>query len=143
MESEKKKTKTKPPLPLRRLRTVEGVIKDTRVWKVFEHACHLQCEKVEIARLLELKCEDLERACWERYNQCFADVFAYYSEGGKMMLRRYQLDLAKKSASMAIWLGKQWLKQKDHPDDVAEFNGKLGELLDVLKGDNKEIEVKE
>lgn len=38
----------------------------------------------------------------------------------KIQLRKNQLDLSKKSAAMAIWLGKQYLGQKDQPEiDVA------------------------
>ena len=37
----------------------------------------------------------------------------------KIKLRRNQLKLSEKSASMAIWLGKQMLDQKENPQDVA------------------------
>ena len=37
-------------------------------------------------------------------------------EDGKQSLRRKQWHLADKSATMAIWLGKQYLGQKDIPD---------------------------
>lgn len=42
-------------------------------------------------------------------------MFKKKSAGGKMSLRRYQFELAKKNASMAIWLGKQYLGQSDNP----------------------------
>lgn len=31
-------------------------------------------------------------------------------------MRRYQFELAKKNANMAIWLGKQYLGQRDNPE---------------------------
>ena len=41
------------------------------------------------------------------------EVYQQKSSNGKIRLRRYQLQLAEKSAAMAIWLGKQWLGQTD------------------------------
>lgn len=39
---------------------------------------------------------------------------------GKVSLRRYQMALAQKNASMAIWLGKQMLGQKDYPEGTTD-----------------------
>lgn len=39
---------------------------------------------------------------------------------GKISLRRAQFKLAKKSANMAIWLGKQWLGQQDKVKVISE-----------------------
>ena len=49
-------------------------------------------------------------------------------------MRRALFRLAEKSASMAIWLGKQWLGQKDtveieRPDEVVISNN----LVEVIK----------
>ena len=54
----------------------------------------------------------------------FGCNFAEYRNQNSMMflkikLRRNQLKLSEKSASMAIWLGKQMLDQKERPDDMA------------------------
>lgn len=46
----------------------------------------------------------------------FSDAYKKGKEQGKMSLRRSQWALAKTSAAMAIWLGKQYLGQKDQPD---------------------------
>ena len=43
----------------------------------------------------------------------FSEVFKQKRGIGKISLRRYQFELAKKNANMAIWLGKQYLGQKD------------------------------
>lgn len=54
----------------------------------------------------------------------FAEVYKKYSANGKISLRRYQFNLAKTNASMAIWLGKQMLGQKEPKENelVAEDN---------------------
>jgi hypothetical protein len=41
--------------------------------------------------------------------------------------------MSENNASMAIWLGKNWLGQKDTPEEQQEFEGKLASLLDSLK----------
>jgi hypothetical protein len=43
----------------------------------------------------------------------FADTYKSKSQAGKSSLRRAQWKLAEKNASMAIWLGKQYLGQRD------------------------------
>jgi hypothetical protein len=46
----------------------------------------------------------------------FADTYKSKSQVGKSSLRRAQWNLAQKNASMAIWLGKQYLGQRDIAD---------------------------
>lgn len=56
-----------------------------------------------------------------------------------MSLRRLQFKHAEKSASMAIWLGKQYLGQRDTPEPVGDAN----ELLTVLAGALKDRQPKD
>ena len=54
-------------------------------------------------------------------------------EKGKISLRRYQWELAKKNATMAIWLGKQFLGQRDNVDiTVADAKGIALEELEKM-----------
>jgi hypothetical protein len=55
----------------------------------------------------------LEQKCKQKYGETFYPLYKRFSEGGNPSLRRDQRVLAKKNAAMAIWLGKQWLGQKD------------------------------
>lgn len=50
----------------------------------------------------------------------------------KIKLREYQLSLAKKSAAMAIWLGKQYLGQTENNLRI-EATGQLADLIDGLR----------
>lgn len=81
--------------------------------EIFENACELQCTEAEIARLFGCSVDTIERWCKRVYKQSFAESYNKLSEGGKMSLRRNQMKLSETSATMAIWLGKQWLGQKD------------------------------
>jgi hypothetical protein len=50
-----------------------------------------------------------------------------------MSLRRYQFDLAENNATMAIWLGKQWLGQKDEAVIDHGNNELLTALTDLAR----------
>lgn len=87
--------------------------------KIFENLCAIQCTEKEICGCFDC-CEDtLNSWCKKNYKDddgnpmTFSDVFKQKREKGKASLRRSQWKLAEKSATMAIWLGKQYLDQKD------------------------------
>lgn len=81
--------------------------------KLFENLCAIQCTEKEICAVLEC-CEDTLNAwCKRTYKMTFSDAYKSKKLFGKSSLRRTQFRLAEKSASMAIWLGKQYLDQKD------------------------------
>lgn len=79
----------------------------------FKKLCALQCTEEEIAGWFDCSVDTLERWCKREYRESFAEVYKRYSADGKTSLRRYQFALAKTNATMAIWLGKQWLGQRD------------------------------
>ena len=81
--------------------------------KTFEGLCEIQCTAVEMAGFFRCSQDTLERWCKREYGKTFEEVFAQYRESGKISLRRSQWRLAQKSAVMGIWLGKQYLGQKD------------------------------
>ena len=81
--------------------------------KDFESLCALQCTKEEICGFFDVSDKTLENWCKRTYSEGFSEVFKKKRGKGKISLRRAQFRLAEKSASMAIWLGKQWLGQKD------------------------------
>ena len=74
----------------------------------------MQCSLDEIAYALGCSSDTVERWCKREYKVGFADVYKKHSASGKISLRRYQFELAKKSAAMAIFLGKQYLGQRDN-----------------------------
>ena len=82
----------------------------------FEKLCGLQCTLAEIAGWFDCSEDIIERWCKRTFGKGFADTFKTHSQSGKISLRRYQFKLAEKNAAMAIFLGKQYLGQKDEPD---------------------------
>lgn len=82
----------------------------------FEGLCSLQCTLSEIASFFKCSEDTIERWCKRELKMSFAEAFKRYSADGKISLRRWQYRMAEKSVAMAIWLGKQWLGQKDVVD---------------------------
>lgn len=81
--------------------------------KQFETLCGLQCTMLEICDALDVSDKTLNAWCKRVYGEYFSEVFAKKRGIGKISLRRMQFRLAEKNASMAIWLGKQYLEQRD------------------------------
>jgi hypothetical protein len=75
--------------------------------------CGMQCTAEEIAGFFGVSTDTIDRRLKEKYNYGFAEYFKKNNSLGKVSLRRSQFALAEKSATMAIWLGKQYLGQSD------------------------------
>jgi hypothetical protein len=103
--------------------------------KQFENLCALQCTKEEICGFLEITDKTLDVWCKRTYNRSFSDVFKEKRGKGKISLRRSQFRLAENNANMAIWLGKQYLGQKDHEREQQE-SGNVVIVNNIPKGNN-------
>ena len=82
----------------------------------FKKLCSIQCTLSEIASWFKCSEDTIERWCRRELGMSFADAFKTFSADGKISLRRTQFKLAEHNTSMAIWLGKQYLGQKDFID---------------------------
>lgn len=103
--------------------------------KQFENLCGLQCTKAEICAFFELTDKTLERWCKRTYKRGFSEVFREKRGLGKISLRRKQWHLADTSAPMAIFLGKQYLGQRD---TVTLETNEKNNLLDAIR--NTEVD---
>ena len=95
--------------------------------KQFENLCGLQCTKEEICAWFDITDKTLDAWCKRTYRQSFSVIFAQKRGKGKISLRRSQFRLADKNANMAIWLGKQYLDQKDKVEDTMSVS------MDILQ----------
>lgn len=82
----------------------------------FKGLCSMQCTLEEIASFFRCSEDTVERWCKRELKEGFADAYKKYSAGGKISLRRWQFKMAEHNCSMAIWLGKQWLGQREVTD---------------------------
>lgn len=79
----------------------------------FQKLCGLMCTLEEIAGWFNCSEDTIENFCKREYGMRFSDVYKKYSSVGKISLRRNQMRLSETNASMAIFLGKQYLGQTD------------------------------
>lgn len=86
--------------------------------KAFENLCGIQCTKMEICDFFEITDKTLERWCKRTYKKSFSEVFRAKRGNGKISLRRTQWQQAQKSVPMSIWLGKQYLDQREPLSDL-------------------------
>jgi len=87
-------------------------------WDMAEKLCSIHCTGEEIASILGVSYDTLQRRCQEEYKFGFADYYKKASANGKMSLRRKQYEVAMKgNTSMLIWLGKNILGQRDHVEN--------------------------
>lgn len=105
----------------------------------------IMCTQEEIANHLELNVRTLQR------DEEFSRIYKTAQETGKMSLRRAQFESAIKnrSVTMQIWLGKQYLGQRENPEtdkEIEELNNniiKISELLNNPKEERKEEDYNE
>ena len=99
----------------------------------FEKLCAMQCTLEEIAGFFDCCDDTINNWCKDTYGDNFSGVFKNKSTKGKISLRRTQFKLAEKSTPMAIFLGKQYLGQKDVIEEKHELqNGILNDLIGAL-----------
>lgn len=88
--------------------------------KQFEKLCALQCTEEEIASVLDVCTDTLEAWCKRTYKKRFSEVFREKRNVGKVSLRRNQMKLSETNPTMAIWLGKQYLGQRDKQEEEVQ-----------------------
>lgn len=92
-------------------------------YRTFEGLCGIQATIEEIENVLNIDHKTINRLCKEHYTDSngksmnFSQVYKKYSSTGKMSLRRKQYEVANAgNVSMLIWLGKQYLGQKEQQE---------------------------
>lgn len=102
----------------------------------------LQATAEEIAGSFRVSTDTLNSKLQEYFGKNFTELKKVLGDGanGKLALRRNQFELSKTNASVAIWLGKQWLKQKDtiHNETVLTNQGTVSVYLPDNGRDDKD-----
>ncbi len=73
----------------------------------------LQATAEEIAGAFRVSVDTLDRRLREAFGMGFAELRKRCNGLHKLSLRRYQFQQAERNATMAIWLGKIWLGQRE------------------------------
>lgn len=104
----------------------------------FEELCQIQCTREEICAVLDVSEKTIDKWCNETYGKAFSLVFAEKRQGGRTSLRRKQWNLAETNSTMAIWLGKQYLDQKDNVDEINIKTAKEKVTIEIVGLDGTE-----
>lgn len=105
---------------------------DEDVWNRFKKLCYIQCTQEEICSILEMSAAVLNNRLNEHYGCGFADIYNVFKAPGKASVRRSQMKMSRNNPTMAIWLGKVYLGQKEYEDDRVSLNTSLG-VLGLIK----------
>ena len=98
-------------------------------YEVVDKLCHIQCTGEEIASVLGIDYDTLQRAVKRDHKKSFAEYSEQKRSGGKASLRRMQWKAAESgNTTMLIWLGKQMLNQSDK--NQTELTGKDGGAIE-------------
>jgi hypothetical protein len=107
--------------------------------KAFEKLCGLQCTLLEICSFFDVTDKTLNTWCRKTYKMTFSEIFKLKRGKGLISLRRAQFQLAEKNASMAIFLGKNYLGQTDTPPVENNVNIIGDGLIKALKETTNEV----
>ena len=99
----------------------------------FEALCGLMCTRDEICDVFDVSDKTLNSWCNDVYGVNFSVIYKKKSASGKISLRRYQMRLAENNATMAIWLGKQYLNQSDNIQAEEAQAKTIDALLEAVK----------
>lgn len=108
----------------------------------FEKLCSYQCTEEELAGFFKCSVDTIENYCKRTYHETFSEAYKKFSAVGKLSLRRAQFRLAEKNAAMAIWLGKQYLDQKDSveyedKEAISRLDAILNGIVDKAKSETE------
>lgn len=98
----------------------------------FEKLCAMLCTENEICSFFDVTDKTLTGWCKRTYGLSFSEAYKKHSVKGIISLRRNQLKLSEKSAAMAIFLGKQYLGQKDNPVEVTHTVSPIDEITQQI-----------
>lgn len=106
--------------------------------KTFSDLIGLGCSQEEICWFFRdvngksANIDTLSRWCKRTFGLNFQE---YKAQNGlmalKIQVRKNQLELSKKSPAMAIWLGKQYLGQKENPEESIDMEDTDSYLADA------------
>jgi hypothetical protein len=109
-------------------------------YDTLDRLCAIQCTGEEIAAVLDMDYDTLNKALLREQGIGFSDYFQKKSGPGKASLRRRQFELAANgNTTMLVWLGKQYLGQTDKTDIAIDEDrvDKLDVLLSQFHDTNR------
>ena len=115
-----------------------GRPKVTIDYDLVDGLCEIQCTGEEIASVLNIDYDTLNRRLKQDKGKTFTEYFELKRKSGRASLRRKQWQMAGNNPTMAIWLGKQYLGQTDK--SVVENHNLNTEMPTIVVDDSAKDE---
>jgi len=94
-------------------------------WKMVDEYLRSQCDGAHIANILGIHPNTLYLACEEKFNINFSEYSQQKKGEGKELLRARQFKAAMEGdKTMLVWLGKQYLGQREKTDSNINLQDK-------------------
>lgn len=94
-------------------------------YTVAERLASIMCTEEEVAAVLGVSVRTLQR------DEEFCRIYKRGLDAGRASIRRIQFELMKEgNATMAVWLGKQYLGQKDQVKNDVDVNQPIKLVVD-------------
>lgn len=84
-------------------------------WELLDQLLGIFCTGEECASVLNIDYDTLCACIKRKKKMSFSDYSDIKKGNGRASLRRRQFRMAETNPALAIWLGKQYLNQKDQP----------------------------
>lgn len=106
--------------------------------QMFERLCGIMCTQKEISEVLNVDEDTITNWSKRTYGVTFSEVYKSLTAGAKASVRRaqYRLAVEELNPTMLIWLGKQFLGQKDSPIEIETYE--LEFVKNVSEPESKE-----
>jgi len=102
-------------------------------WTKVNKYLQAQCNGTGIAGLLGIHPNTLYEACKQTFNISFSEYSEQKKSEGKELLRGKQFQVAMEGdKTMLVWLGKQYLEQKDKSDLTSDDKPIQGEIPIII-----------
>lgn len=102
----------------------------------------LQSTQEEVAGSFRVSVETLNSRLIENIGMTYSDLRKRVDGNAKMSLRRNQFKQSEKNATMAIWLGKNWLGQRDNQEvDRAPLDANLNFADAYIKSEHERAQL--
>lgn len=99
-----------------------------------EYMAIIHCTGEEMAGVMGVDYDTLNRLVKQRYKKGFSEWYKEASSNGNMSLRRLQWKSAEAgNVTMQIFLGKQWLGQKEQIDTNVSGDGMIKDILEYME----------
>lgn len=110
-------------------------------WELVNEYLAAQCQGTEIADLIGIAPDTLYRRCEEEFKMTFTLYSQQKKSAGKAVLRKKQWEMALNGdRTMAVWLGKQVLGQRDKIDNDVSVSEKVQPVIVFNNGEDSNQE---